>query len=291
MTEAEAFDYHKAMVMMERESRRERSSGSRRAIFAALALVLVALGMGLTGFMYYSSGSSERGIASRMREALATVAEATKKPQTAPVATQAPSAPAVGDRRAEQESSGISPVPSRMQEALATAPSAPQASPPAVSDGQAEQESSPILSVPDPVPPKPLAREPSPVAQNEALVAPAPEHAAAGATPAQELTPAKEPAAKVAERQPAGTARLIVAVSPRGEIYIDSKHHGTTPPITTFDLEPGMHRIEIRSGSRKPYLTYMTVQAGDVRRIRHDFSPSWAVHPPKSRSWQSTDRR
>jgi hypothetical protein len=32
-----------------------------------------------------------------------------------------------------------------------------------------------------------------------------------------------------------------------------------------------MHRIEVRSGSRKPYLTYMTLQAGDVRRIRHDF--------------------
>ena len=36
-------------------------------------------------------------------------------------------------------------------------------------------------------------------------------------------------------------------------------------------LEAGMHRIEIRSGSRKPYLTYMVVQAGEQRRIRHDF--------------------
>jgi hypothetical protein len=32
-----------------------------------------------------------------------------------------------------------------------------------------------------------------------------------------------------------------------------------------------MHRIEIRSGSRKPFLTYMVVQAGEQRRIRHDF--------------------
>ena len=52
---------------------------------------------------------------------------------------------------------------------------------------------------------------------------------------------------------------------------MNGKHFGTTPPTTTFQLEPGMHRIEVRSGKRKPYLTYMIVQPGDVRRIRHDF--------------------
>jgi len=74
-------------------------------------------------------------------------------------------------------------------------------------------------------------------------------------------------------------AKLIIAVAPRGEIYIDGKHYGTTPPITTLDLEPGMHRIEIRSGSRRPYVTYMTLQAGDVRRIRHEFGAR-ASGPP-----------
>lgn len=98
------------------------------------------------------------------------------------------------------------------------------------------------------------------------------------------------PKAKVPEPQPGGTARLILAVSPRGEIYIDGKHHGAAPPLTTFDLEPGMHRIEVRSGSRTPYLTYVMVQAGDVRRIQHDFDTSRAVHPPRSASWQSSKR-
>ena len=99
-----------------------------------------------------------------------------------------------------------------------------------------------------------------------------------------------ELAAKDPQRRPAGTARLILAVSPRGEIYIDGKHHGTTPPLTTFDLEPGMHRIEVRSGSRTPYLTYMTVQAGDVRRVRHDFDTSRAVYPRRSALSQSSNR-
>jgi hypothetical protein len=84
----------------------------------------------------------------------------------------------------------------------------------------------------------------------------------------------------VEHQQLRNTARLMLAVSPRGEVYIDGRHHGTTPPLTTLDLEPGMHRVEVRSGSRKPYLTYVNVQAGDVRRIRHAFDAARAVNPP-----------
>jgi hypothetical protein len=113
---------------------------------------------------------------------------------------------------------------------------------PAAGDGiaaarsPAKQVSSGVLSIPEPTPPKPIAAEPAPL--------------------------------PVAEK---ATAKLTLVVSPRGEIYVNGKHHGTTPPITTLDLEPGMHRIEVRNGSRKPYLTYMTVKAGDRRRIRHEF--------------------
>ena len=73
----EEFAHHRAM--MERQSRAERSSRSRPAIFAALVLVLVVLGIGLagfeefTGFMDDWSGRSERGIAaSGMQETPAT---------------------------------------------------------------------------------------------------------------------------------------------------------------------------------------------------------------------------
>ncbi|MGH8667612.1 MAG: protein kinase domain-containing protein [Burkholderiales bacterium] len=220
IADGEAFDYHRAMAMMDRESGPKRSSGSRPVIFAA-ALVLAVLGIGLAGFMYYPPGSS---------------APAASRPTAPPPVAQATGEPA-------------------------TAPVAPEASPPrAVDDSQAEQESSGI-----------------PVAQAEAAPAPEPPRA-------------MPPTAKVPKQQPGGTARLIFAVSPRGEIYIDGKHHGTTPPITTFHLEPGMHRIEVRSGSRKPYLTYVMAQAGDVRRIRHDFNASRSVPPTRSASWQNGNR-
>jgi hypothetical protein len=244
----EAFDEREAMFMMDREFKPERSSRSWPA-FSTFALALAVLATGLAVVLHYSSGPTERRIdASRAQQAPA-IAPAPPRPAAPPAVAEAP-----------QES--------------ATAPAAPQASPPrAVDDAGAQQESLGTVSTPKPMPPEPLAAEPSPSAQTERLVARAPEQpAAAGTAPAQEAPRAAQPTTNLPEQQPGGTATLMIAVSPQGEIYIDGKHYGTTPPVTTLDLEPGIHRIEVRSGSRKPYLTYMTVQAGDVRRIRHDFN-------------------
>lgn len=240
----DAFDYQSAMAIMDREARRERSSGSRPPIFAALAAVLAVLGVGLGGFMYYSAGPAElRNAVSRIQESLATALAMSRPTATAPVA-------------------------------------------------EATRED--LLSSANPMPPKPLAQEPVALAQREPPLARAAEQPAeqsiaasrvqqAPGAPAKQPWRAMQPTVKAAEQQTAGTARLILAVSPRGEIYIDGRHHGTTPPITSFDLEPGMHRIEIRSGSRTPYLTYVTLEAGDVRRIRHDFDTRGAVYPRKGR--------
>jgi hypothetical protein len=254
----EAFGEHDAMFMMDREPEpKKRSSGSRPGVFATLALVLAVLAIGLTVFLHYSPDLAERLIDASLVQ---------RAPATAP----APSRPAAPAPVAE--------APNRS----ATAPAAPQTSPlRAVDDARAEQEPLGVVSTPKPMPPEPLAAESKPSAQTESSVARESEQpATAGAAPAQEVPRATQPTANDPEPQPGGTARLIIAVSPQGEIYIDGTHHGTTPPITTFDLEPGMHRIEVRSGSRKPYLTFMTVQAGDVRRIRHDFNAK-PSRPPR----------
>jgi serine/threonine-protein kinase len=250
----EAFGEHDARFMKDREPEPKRSSGSRAAIFAALAFMLAVLSIGLAVVLHYSPGPSERTAASRMQEATA----------AAPPRSTAP------------------PPLAETTEESATAPASPEASPPrVVDDARAEQESLGVASAPNPLPPKLLVAEPSPAARAESSVARESEQpATAGAAPAQEVSRATQTTANDPEPQPAGTARLIIAVAPQGEIYIDGKHHGTTPPVTTFDLEPGMHRIEVRSGSRKPYLTYMTVQAGDVRRIRHDFNAK-PSRPPR----------
>ncbi len=277
ITDREAFDYQKAMLMMEREARRERaSSGSRSTMLATLALVLAVLGIGLTAFMYYSSDPGLRAIA---QEALATAhfGETPRPAATTPEA-EAPR-PAVP-----------TPVAETMREPAPPPVAPPPAAPRVVDERQPVRESLAASSAPDPMPPKPVAAEPSPLPKTETVVTRAPEQPApVVATPGQKPR-AMQPTAKLPQQQPGGMARLVLVVSPRGEIYIDGKHHGTTPPLTTLDLEPGMHRIEVLSGSRKPYLTYMTVQAGEVRRIQYDFDTSRAVYPPRSASWQSSER-
>jgi hypothetical protein len=110
---------------------------------------------------------------------------------------------------------------------------------------------------------------PPPALDTEASIA------APALPPVVELTPkmtsAKQARAKASDGPASKTAKVILAVSPWGEIYIDGKSHGTTPPITTLDLPPGRHRIEVRNPRQPAYITYATVQAGEVRRIRHEF--------------------
>lgn len=93
--------------------------------------------------------------------------------------------------------------------------------------------------------------------------------------PVVELTPKRVNAERAQVRTGGGpgpkTAKVVLAVSPWGEIYIDGKLHGTTPPITTLDLAPGRHRIEVRNSAQPPRIMFVTLQAGSVQRIRHDF--------------------
>jgi hypothetical protein len=258
MTDREAFDYQKAMAMMERESGQERSSRSRPGIWPVLVLVLAVLGIGVTAFLYYSSGRSERGIVAGNMQEVPAIAPGASRP-TAPPPAATKEEPLVVDRAPGQtESAGAAPTQQLPQARQPTAP------------GQ----------LPAPAPVAEAAKEPV-TAQRESLAVdhPSEQPESAGVAPTQQGAQASQPTAKVAEQQPRGMAQLIVTVAPGGEIYIDGKHHGTTPPITTFHLKPGMHRIEVRNGSRKPFLTYMTVQAGDVRRIRHDFNAK-PIRPP-----------
>ncbi len=246
----------------------------------------------------------------------APVARAPREPVTAPPAPQASPPPAVSDGKAEQPSPSIASAPAPkpgnpiapspvaevpkqaptapVAEAPKQAPTAPVAEalpapaapPPAVRDRKAEQppapapkRENPIASAPAPKP-KPIVADPGALALLESLIANVPEQPKSiGPAPAKQLPRSMRSTAKVPAQKPGGTAMLILAVSPRGELYINGEHHGTTPPITTFDLEPGLHRIEVRSGSRKPYVTYMAVEPGDVRRIRHDFDAKWSRPP------------
>jgi class 3 adenylate cyclase len=73
-------------------------------------------------------------------------------------------------------------------------------------------------------------------------------------------------------KAPAGpTALVMFAISPWGEIFLDGKSVGVSPPLSELELAPGHHRIEIRNGSFKPYLETFELEANQTVRIKYKF--------------------
>ena len=135
----------------------------------------------------------------------------------------------------------------------------PQAAPPAMpAEGRTE----------DPVPPSPSPKRsiaaPQRPMRKPAVLAPAP--APLETEPVQAAAPPV-----VASIPPKEIATFVLAISPWGEVYVDGKPYGTVPPLTSIDVSPGRHRVEIRNASQRPYQADFTLQAGDLRRIWHDF--------------------
>jgi serine/threonine-protein kinase len=124
----------------------------------------------------------------------------------------------------------------------------------------------PVAAAPEPAPPP----KPAPVAKRKpapapvAAPAPAPEPPVVQAPEPQPAAPPKPPARE--------TAKLKLAISPWGEIYVDGKLRGTTPPLAEIELPPGRHRLEIRNSAQLPYLAVVEVEAGDNRQIQHRFA-------------------
>jgi eukaryotic-like serine/threonine-protein kinase len=75
--------------------------------------------------------------------------------------------------------------------------------------------------------------------------------------------------AKVPVPQRAG--RVALAVTPWGEVYVDGKRRGTSPPLTEIKLTPGRHVVEIRNTTFKRHSQTVDVVADASVRIKHKF--------------------
>ncbi|MDA8092501.1 MAG: protein kinase [Betaproteobacteria bacterium] len=80
---------------------------------------------------------------------------------------------------------------------------------------------------------------------------------------------ASSPAAAAPGTGAAGT--LSFAITPWGEVYIDGKTAGVSPPLTTLKVPAGPHRIEIRNLNFKPYAQTMNIKAGDSYEVKYLF--------------------
>ncbi len=71
----------------------------------------------------------------------------------------------------------------------------------------------------------------------------------------------------------AGAAAVVdIAVQPWGEIYLDGRKQGNSPPLAELQVAPGNHEIEIRNTAFPPYKQKISVNAGEKIKIKHNFN-------------------
>ncbi|MFC5302792.1 serine/threonine-protein kinase [Azospira restricta] len=114
----------------------------------------------------------------------------------------------------------------------------------------------------------------SPAAEVPAATAEA-ASAASAAKPAPAADPVSAspaPAAAAAET-PAVPANGVVrlAIAPWGEVLVDGKPAGVSPPLMELSLPPGRHLIEIRNTTFPPRKQTLDVAADSKLRIKHKF--------------------
>jgi serine/threonine-protein kinase len=154
-------------------------------------------------------------------------------------------------------------------------PPAPQTSAPVIAVAPPMVEEPPAPQSPPPVAAPEKPPEPAPRSKTQARAAKKPPEPALVAAPEPAPPPvevAVAPPPKPAPPPPPQTGKIVLAVSPWGEVYVDGRLRGTTPPLAEVELPPGRHRVEIRNSAQLPFHTFVELQAGQTQPIRHSFS-------------------
>jgi hypothetical protein len=68
-------------------------------------------------------------------------------------------------------------------------------------------------------------------------------------------------------------AVVALAITPGGEIQVDGRMHGMSPPLKTLELAPGRHTIVVNTGDHEPLTTRVDLAPGERFTLRHDFPP------------------
>jgi class 3 adenylate cyclase len=71
---------------------------------------------------------------------------------------------------------------------------------------------------------------------------------------------------------PPAPAAVSFAIAPWGEVHVDGRMQGVTPPLQELELTPGRHRIEIRNGGFAPHVVTVNAKPGQRLRIKHKFN-------------------
>lgn len=69
----------------------------------------------------------------------------------------------------------------------------------------------------------------------------------------------------------AATALVLLAISPWGEVFVDGKSMGVSPPLAELELSQGRHRIVVRNSDFKAYDEEIELGSNQTLRIKHKF--------------------
>ena len=67
-------------------------------------------------------------------------------------------------------------------------------------------------------------------------------------------------------------AVMSLVVLPWGEIYLDGRMQGVSPPLIELQVAPGRHELEIRNTSFPVYKQVIQVKVGEKLKIKHTFA-------------------
>jgi class 3 adenylate cyclase len=73
------------------------------------------------------------------------------------------------------------------------------------------------------------------------------------------------------ESKAAQMASLKFSINPWGDVIVDGKSIGTSPPLKTFALAPGKHKIEIRNTTFTPRIILIELKPKEVFPLAHKF--------------------
>jgi serine/threonine-protein kinase len=98
--------------------------------------------------------------------------------------------------------------------------------------------------------------------------------------PASAAAKVRKPAAKVVAAAPVAAAAPVLAhgtvnmaISPWGQVEVDGKPAGTTPPLTRLELPQGTHTITVRNEDFPPYTQRVQVDPERPVTLKHRFGP------------------
>ncbi len=69
-----------------------------------------------------------------------------------------------------------------------------------------------------------------------------------------------------------GSATITLAISPWGEVFVDGRRIGVSPPVNLVEVEPGRRMVEVRNGTFPVYSKVIDLKADQKIRFKHKFN-------------------